>query len=220
MDAVTTVQSAQAGTQAKSNSATSPALTSDFETFLKMLTAQARYQDPLEPIDSTEYAAQLAQFSMVEQQVQTNDTLAKLVGSAGFSQLTKLAGWVGMEARVPAVARFQGVPISVSPNPEPRADQAFLIVADTDGKEVQRLPIPVSSDPIEWAGVASDGQPLAHGTYSFHVESRSAGEIIGTSAAETYGRVIETQIRDGSVVLILEDGQVVQSTDVTALRQP
>ncbi|WP_211299387.1 flagellar hook capping FlgD N-terminal domain-containing protein [Pukyongiella litopenaei] len=220
MDAATPVQAAQAGSQTRSETGARPALTSDFETFLKMLTAQARYQDPLEPIDSTEYAAQLAQFSMVEQQVQTNDTLARLAGSPGFSQLAELAGWVGMEARVPAVAGFRGVPITVSPNPDPRAEEAFLIVADSDGREVQRLAIPVSSDPVEWAGVASDGQPLAHGTYSFSVESHAAGEIIATSAAQFYGRVTETQIRDGSAVLILEDGQVVQATDVTALRQP
>ncbi len=37
-------------------------LSSDFETFIKMLTTQAKYQDPLEPLDSSEYAAQLAQF--------------------------------------------------------------------------------------------------------------------------------------------------------------
>jgi len=48
--------------------------------FLQMLTAQAQYRDLLEPIGSSEYAAQLAQFSMVEQQVLTNDTLAEPVG--------------------------------------------------------------------------------------------------------------------------------------------
>ncbi|WP_435988127.1 flagellar hook capping FlgD N-terminal domain-containing protein [Sulfitobacter sp. SH22] len=39
-------------------------ISSDFETFLKMLTTQARYQDPLEPIDSSQYSAQLAQFGL------------------------------------------------------------------------------------------------------------------------------------------------------------
>ena len=57
-------------------------LSSDFETFLQMLTAQARYQDPLEPIDSSEYASQLAQFSMVEQQVLSNDLLTSLTNAS------------------------------------------------------------------------------------------------------------------------------------------
>ena len=63
--------------QTASNAAT---LSSDFETFIRMLTAQARYQDPLEPLDSSQYATQLAQFSMVEQQVLANDRLAALFG--------------------------------------------------------------------------------------------------------------------------------------------
>ncbi|MEP0702358.1 MAG: flagellar hook capping FlgD N-terminal domain-containing protein, partial [Lentilitoribacter sp.] len=66
---IVNTQAAQVTSQVTSaQTETSNALASDFETFLKMLTAQARYQDPLEPIDSSEYAAQLAQFSMVEQQ--------------------------------------------------------------------------------------------------------------------------------------------------------
>jgi flagellar basal-body rod modification protein FlgD len=50
-------------------------ISSDFETFLKMLTVQMQNQDPLNPVDSSDYATQLATFSGVEQQVQTNDLL-------------------------------------------------------------------------------------------------------------------------------------------------
>ena len=49
------------------------ALSSDFETFLKMLTVQMENQDPLNPVDSADFAVQLATFSSVEQQVLTND---------------------------------------------------------------------------------------------------------------------------------------------------
>lgn len=58
------------------------ALSSDFETFLKMLTTQMENQDPLNPVDSAEFAMQLATFSGVEQQIRTNDILADMVGGA------------------------------------------------------------------------------------------------------------------------------------------
>ena len=45
------------------------ALSSDFETFLRMLTTQLQNQDPLNPVDSADFAVQLATFSSVEQQV-------------------------------------------------------------------------------------------------------------------------------------------------------
>ncbi len=47
----------------------------DFQTFLKLLTAQMRNQDPLEPLDATQFVAQLASFSSVEQQIETNAKL-------------------------------------------------------------------------------------------------------------------------------------------------
>ena len=119
IDSTSPLPAATSGTKAPSGSPVisgkAEGLASDFETFLKMLTAQARYQDPLEPIDSTEYAAQLAQFSMVEQQVQTNDTLSALMGQMGTSGMAALAGWVGMEARVQSPVYFDGQPITVQP---------------------------------------------------------------------------------------------------------
>lgn len=194
------------------------ALTSDFETFLKMLTAQARYQDPLDPIDSSEYAAQLAQFSMVEQQVQTNDVLAALYAQMGNSNMASLAGLVGMEARALSPAYFDGSPITVSPNPALVSDQVFLVVHDETGTEVQRLAVPVSAEPVEWAGVDDEGDPLPTGAYSFTIESLKDGEVILSEQAEVYSRVAEAQVRDGQVTLILEGGLAVLSSSVTALR--
>jgi len=198
--------------------ATQQALSSDFETFLKMLTAQAKYQDPLEPIESSEYAAQLAQFSMVEQQVQTNDVLAALFSKTGETNMALLAGLVGMEARALAPAYFDGTPITVQPNPAAISDQVFLVVYDEDGTEVQRESVPLSAEPIEWAGVDSEGEALPTGAYSFIIESVKDGEVILSEHAEVYGRVAEAQVQNGEVILILEGGVAVLSSSVTALR--
>jgi len=196
------------------------ALASDFETFLQMLTAQARYQDPLEPIDSTEYASQLAQFSMVEQQVLTNDTLVALTDQLGVSNMASLAGWVGMEARAAMPAYFDGAPITVAPNPAAVADEVFLVVRDSTGAEVERRAVPVSADPIEWVGLDDDGSVLPSGTYSFTIESYANDELILSESAEVYARITEAQAQNGEVLLILEGGEAVLSTAVTGLREP
>lgn len=88
--------SAQASNSGFGTAATSSVLSSDFEVFLQMLTAQAEYQDPLEPIDSSEYAAQLAQFSMVEQQVMTNDLMPRKC-SPPLAPMTWPAQQTGLE---------------------------------------------------------------------------------------------------------------------------
>ncbi len=95
---------AAAASAAVTSTNTTGTIGSDFQTFLEMLTVQMRNQDPLNPIDSTEYAAQLAAFSTVEQAVLTNDLLKSLAAQMGDSSMSQLAGWVGMEARTTAGA--------------------------------------------------------------------------------------------------------------------
>ena len=195
-------------------------LASDFETFLKMLTAQARYQDPLNPVDSTEYASQLAQFSMVEQQVLTNDTLTALISQFGARDAASLSAWIGMEARAAAPAQYDGAPITVVPTLATGADQAILVVRDSDGVEVQRQPIALSSETITWSGLQEDGTPFAPGVYRFEVESYGNKQLIQTDTASTYSRVREAQIDGSQVMLILASGVAVNAADVTAVREP
>ncbi|AXI48611.1 hypothetical protein C1J03_22990 [Sulfitobacter sp. SK012] len=197
-----------------------PVLTSDFETFLQMLTAQAKYQDPLEPIGSSEYAAQLAQFSMVEQQVLSNDLLTALTSQLGSGNMAQMANWIGMEARTTAPVKFDGAPITVNPNPVAVADDVQLVVYDVNGTEVQRQNIPVSSAPVEWAGVSEDGTPFTNGLYRFEVESRANGELLLAEPAETYARITEARVDGTDTLLILEGGTPVIASSVTGLREP
>lgn len=218
VDAVSATQPV-ATTTGTSPSSTS-ALTSDFETFLKMLTAQARYQDPLEPIDSSEYAAQLAQFSMVEQQVQTNETLTALIGNMGSSQFSAMSDWVGMEVGAAMPAYFDGAPVTVYPNPAAISDKVELVVYDNTGAEVQRIDLPVSADSYEWDGTTASGGTVATGHYSFQVESQKDGEVILAEPAQIYAGVQEAQLQNGEVVLILDGGQAILSSSVTSIRNP
>lgn len=209
-----------AGPASSSGGNAEPALSSDFQTFLRMLTAQARYQDPMEPIDSSQYAAQLAQFSMVEQQVQTNDLLTALYGAGETGSMSTLASWVGMEARALAPAHFNGAPITISPNPASLSDEVYLVVHDESGKEVQRIGLPVSAESYEWQGVDEDGAPLPEGIYEFTVESYAEGEQILAEPAEVYARVREAQVSGGETILILSGGMAIPASSVTALRSP
>lgn len=198
---------------------TTAVLSSDFETFLQMLTAQAKYQDPLEPIDSSEYAAQLAQFSMVEQQVQSNEILAGLAAQLGSSDMAGIANWIGMEARTTAPAYFDGNPIAVTHEPPIGADEMYLVVYDSAGIQVQRQAVPISTEPYQWTGVSDDGTQLETGSYTLEIEAHGQGQFLGTSPAETYARITEARTDTGTTLLVLEGGQTVPTTSVTALRE-
>lgn len=59
----------------------------EFDTFLRLLTAQIQNQDPLAPLDSTQFVEQLATFSQLELQASTNnklDEIARLLAEQGY----------------------------------------------------------------------------------------------------------------------------------------
>ncbi len=64
----------------------------DYQSFLKLLIAQMKNQDPTSPMESTEYVAQIASFSQVEQSVQMNKKLDQMMQASSLSQATSLIG--------------------------------------------------------------------------------------------------------------------------------
>ncbi|MDQ2090545.1 flagellar hook capping FlgD N-terminal domain-containing protein [Marimonas arenosa] len=195
-------------------------ISSDFQTFLEMLTAQITNQDPLNPIDSSDYAVQLATFSSVEQQVQTNDLLTGLIAQMSQSGISELAGWVGMEARTAAPVHFDGAPITLSPLPAILADEAWLVVRDATGTEINRTQIGLDGAEITWAGADGFGNPLPDGSYMFEVENHANGSLLGTTPVEHYAMVSEAQNIDGNLILVLDGRVQVFASDVIALRNP
>lgn len=199
---------------------TTSKISSDFQTFLQMLTVQMQNQDPLNPIESSDFAVQLATFSGVEQQVRTNDLLQSMTSQMGLSGLSQLAGWVGMDARAPAPAKFEGAPIMLNATVSKGSDQAFLIVQDEYGDQIQRIEVDPENGPIEWAGVLESGDPVPLGTYNFFIESRAKGAVLNTEIADTYSNIVEARHENGQTILILDTGAEVAADQVTALRQP
>lgn len=203
-------------------SATAPrprAMSADYDTFLRMLTVQMRHQDPLNPIDSTDYAVQLATFSGVEQQVRTNDLLAGLAGQMAAQGLGQMAAWVGREARVEGPVAVDGAPVTLDLAWPEGATRAELVVTDASGAEVDRRLLPTGTrGPVEWVGATADGMPFPPGTYAFAVEAFASEAPTGRTPVPAYARVDAVGLEDGALVLTLRGGARVPATSVTGLR--
>ncbi|MBF0309163.1 MAG: hypothetical protein HQL56_06520 [Magnetococcales bacterium] len=65
--------------------------------FLKMLTAQLQYQDPMEPMQNTEFTSQLAQFSSLSEQQRGNTLLEQLLGAKTTDQMNQGVGYIGRQ---------------------------------------------------------------------------------------------------------------------------
>jgi flagellar basal-body rod modification protein FlgD len=195
----------------------SSALTSDFDTFLKMLTVQMQNQDPLNPIDSADYAVQLATFSGVEQQVQTNDLLRSLGAGGSLGGLAQHADWVGMQARTEGPVTFAGQPVQVDYELPVDAVSAELVVSDTGGQELYRQPV-TGPGPLAWDGISPTGGQLLAGPYTLAVETRNASGRTETGPVSTYARVTEVQSGSEGPMIVLDNGTTVSADSITALR--
>lgn len=214
--ATTTAAATQAA--AAAGAASDPKIDANFDTFLSLLTAQLRNQDPLEPVDSTDFVAQLAQFSAVEQQVQTNDALAEILGQLGGGDIGSLASWLGAEVQAAGPVFFDGSPIALTTTPTPDATAASLIVRDAAGDIIARQPVDGRDAKISWNGRTNAGSAAPEGAYSFTVESVRNGDALPTQQAVGYSRVEEVRLDGDAPVLVLKGGDLVGLDDVLAVR--
>lgn len=211
-----------AAQSSQSSGSAGSALTSggDFTTFLNLLTAQLRNQDPLDPTDPTQFVAQLAQFSSVEQQVQTNETLQKILSSLGGQGPGALAPWLGASVSAPAALNFDGeTPLKLKGEPNGDATGALLEVRSADGLIVARVPAnPLKAD-ITWDGKDQTGRTQPAGYYSFtRLDADAEGGVTRTELSG-FSKVMEARVNSaGGVDLVLEGGDVVDSATITALR--
>lgn len=216
-----TISSIDANARAGANPAPRIArqkVSGDYQMFLKMLTAQMKNQDPLNPIESSDYAVQLATFSGVEQQVRTNDLLTTLTGQLGVTAMGQYAGWVGMEARTTAAAAYEGSPLTLYPAPVAGAERAVLVAYDAQNREVMRQEIPVSGNPVLWTGKTATGGQVMNGAYSFRLENYENGKLTQTDKVESYSKVTEVLQGSSGPILVLAGGATTLPGEVKALR--
>lgn len=189
----------------------------DFETFLRMLTTQIRNQDPLNPMEGSDFAVQLATFSGVEQQVRTNQLLEQLAGGQRAG-LGALASWIGKQVRTTAPVAFDGNPLTLDIRPAAGADRVELVVLDSRGREALREDIGLGAGEVDWAGRTPEGL-LADGLYSFKLVSHRGEDILSTQAVGAYARVTGAEVTADGIRLSLPGGASALEREVTALRE-
>ena len=170
----------------------------DFETFLKMLTAQIRNQDPMNPMEGSDFAVQLATFSGVEQQVKTNDLLSQIAGQTGAESLVAYSDWIGRQVRSSGQAHFGDKPLVMDIRHDPMADRVVLVTSDRFGRD-------------------ATGAKLPEGLYSFAIESYRGDKLLGRADAATYGTVTEVQRSGGKLSFTLEGGATATLDQIDAL---
>src|SRR5215471_10360112 len=87
-------------TGSSSGALSNSTLANNFQTFLTLLTTQLQHQNPLDPLDTNQFTAQLVQFASVEQQMKTNTQLGSLISIEQTAQSTAAMAYLGATATV------------------------------------------------------------------------------------------------------------------------
>lgn len=218
-----TAAAANAGTSSKT--ATSRVqLNANFNTFVKMLTTQLQFQDPMKPMDTTEFTNQLVMYSQVEQQLSSNDKLDKLISLQQGQGVQAALGYMGWEvstdsSNLPLQNGEGHFVVSVT---KPAATVS-LSVTDSNGKYIRGLSLSnvnATTGELVWDGKDSNGNKMPDGTYKISVAAKDTAGSSVQASVKTYGIVTAVDV-DGSGNTILKMGDTaIAPRDITSVRTP
>lgn len=189
------------------------------DTFLKLLTTQLQHQDPLNPMDNSEFVAQLSQFSSLEQLTNANDNLQGLaVGMSSVGNAT-MVNLIGKEVRAVGNGFTKdSTAEKLNFNLGTAADNAILSVYDADGNVVLQKSLgsmDAGDHTFTWDGKNTQGAVQKNGSYTFAV-SASNGDSSVNVTTYTQGLVDQIDFTTG-VAMPRIDGQNVSADKIVQI---
>lgn len=214
---VTTTGAAQ---QAQNTASQRISLAEDFTQFLTLLTTQLQNQDPLSPMDSTEFTNQLVQFSQVEQQINMNAKMDNLVALQLASISSVALGYVGMDiSYIGNEANFDGqTPVEINYALADAAMTAKINIYDEEGVLVYTSDAPKASgtNKFTWDGKNTGGATVEPGTYTVKIDALDGKEKVIETSTVVSGRVKGIETQNGVVYVLVGDRAVPMNSIVNA----
>jgi flagellar basal-body rod modification protein FlgD len=193
--------------------------------FLKMMIAELKNQDPMNPMDGTQYASQLAQFSSLEQLTNLNDTMT--ASAATNSTLTQsinnmmVSNLIGKETKLSGsdiVLNGQSS-IDLGYNIPSQASSVEVNIYDSNGalvKTIDSSKLSSGDSKLSWDLTDNKGSIVANGDYTFKVTAEDASGNSITAGLYKYGTIDGVKFNSsGTVVLI--DGAEYSISEITEI---
>ena len=191
--------SSAANSAAAANALANTQIAGNFQSFLQLLTTQLQNQNPLSPLDTNQFTQQLVEFAGVQQQINTNDSLATLVSLQQTAQSTQALGFVGKTAVVKGNTAALINSEAAWQLDVPTNSTVNISIASSTGQTVYTNSFAVNAgnnQTFAWNGLAPDGTQLPDGNYTLTATAKdSAGNsvAIGTQVEGVVSSVDLTQ---------------------------
>jgi flagellar basal-body rod modification protein FlgD len=201
-------------------------LSGDFNNFLTLLTTQLKNQDPLSPMDSTQFTQQLVAFTGVEQQINTNAKLDTMIGLDKTGLLTQSASFIGNQIQAAGDQLWlpaDGSGAQVGYNLPSDASAAAMAISDANGTLIRTGAVPTTKGDhiVGWDGTNDQGTAQPSGVYNVTIQaldqnsqpvSNITTSIIGTVTNVSNDQTTGTVLSIGSVQVPL--------SSVTSIKKP
>lgn len=180
------------------------------DAFLNLLVTQLRHQDPLSPMESTQFTAQLAQFSSLEQLGNINSNLGILQLYQSSINNSQAVGFIGKTVKSlgETVCLAEDVPAEIHFELADEASDVCIHIYDSTGDFVKTIEcgsLNSGDQSIEWDGTDDEGNELPAGSYTYEVMAEDADG--GTVAVMTFmiNKVSGVTFKDGITYLLAGD---------------
>jgi flagellar basal-body rod modification protein FlgD len=182
------------------------------EQFLQLLVAQLQNQDPLNPMESTEFTSQLAQFSSLEQMIDVNKNLVEIKSAVSSDEHGDPINYIGKQIKADdnTIVRKDGSNLTGSYKLDEGAT-INIAIYNSSGKEIRTINAgwkDAGEYPVEWEGKDNLGFDVSDGNYTFEVFGQNQfGNYI---SIDTYssGEVTGVTLANGLSYLLLGDKKV------------
>lgn len=185
-------QAAQAAAQSKKS-----ANNLGIDEFLTLMTTQLKNQDPMKPLEGTEFVAQLAQFGAVSGIQEMQTSIETLAGSLRSTQALNGATLVGREilAPVESVKLTEGVPVNGELDVPAGTQSLQVRITDSAGAVVREISVPPNAGTatFTWDGMRNDGTKAPTGSYDI--------EAIATAGSSNESLTVMMSGRVSSVTI-------------------
>ncbi len=185
----------------------------DKDDFLKLLVTQLQHQDPLNPADSTQFTAQLAQFSSLEQLGNINDNLGGLQLSQTALNNSQAVNFIGktVTSSGNSIHLTDGVSDNLQFELGADAKAVFMSIYDAAGnyiKTVESGALNAGEQTLSWNGTDQDGNKVSDGAYAFEVAAVDADDNMVNTATFTSGRVTGVTFKNGRLCLLAGNKEI------------
>ena len=199
----------------------SQSIAGNFDTFLQLLTTQLQNQDPLSPLDTTQFTQQLVEFASVEQQVNMNTNLQTLISMQQTSEATSALQLVGntvtVNGNAAALSNATNSPATWSINASGPGTGTVTITSSAGTTAYTgTVAVNAGTQSYTWNGVGSSGQTWPDGTYTMTISATGANGQPVTTTTQVQGVVTAVNINQNPPTLTVS-GQNVPISQIQSL---